>query len=287
MYHRARLGAALAFAGILAGCTSDRPSPESGKSARTEKVEPATVEVTATDFAFEAPDTISAGATRFHLANHGKELHQAQLIRLDEGKTVKDLAEALKKPGPPPPWVRFVGGPNGIAPEQETNATAVLSPGRYAYLCFIPSPDGVIHAAKGMVRPFEVTAATAHAATELPAADVTVKLVDYDFQLSQPLTAGRHTIMVENTGPQPHELVLLKVEPGKKVEDFVTWAETGMKGPPPAMPVGGVVFLDKGGRGTFDVDLTPGDYGLLCFVPDTKDGKPHLAHGMMKNIKVG
>jgi len=30
----------------------------------------------------------------------------------------------------------------------------------------------------------------------------------------------------------------------------------------------------------------PGDYGLICFVPDAKDRKPYLAHGMMKNLKV-
>jgi hypothetical protein len=51
--------------------------------------------------------------------------------------------------------------------------------------------------------------------------------------------------------------------------------------------MGGVVFLDKGARGSFDVELKAGDYGFICFVPDTKDGKPHLAHGMMKTIEVG
>ena len=33
--------------------------------------------------------------------------------------------------------------------------------------------------------------------------------------------------------------------------------------------------------------LTPGDYALICFVPDTKDGKAHLIHGMVKTVKVG
>jgi hypothetical protein len=92
---------------------------------------------------------------------------------------------------------------------------------------------------------------------------------------------------VENAGPQAHEVVLLRLAPGKKVEDFAHWAETGLKGPPPAEPLGGVTVLDKGGRGSFEVELSPGDYGLICFVPDSKDGKPHLAHGMMKTIKVG
>ena len=286
MDHRARLGAALALAGVLAGCKSDRPSADPAVSATAEKSAPKVVTVTAADFSFDAPAQIPAGATTFRLVNTGTELHQAQLIKLEDGKTLDDLGKAMQNPGPPPSWMRFVGGPNGIAPGQEANATAVLTTGQYAYVCFIPSADGKIHLSKGMVRPFEVTAGSSASASDFPAADVTIKLVDYGFESSQPLTAGRRTIMVENAGPQVHELVLLKLAPGKTTEDFGKWAETGMKGPPPAEPLGGVVALDNGGRGTFEVDLKPGDYGLICFVPDAKDGKPHLAHGMMKNLKV-
>ena len=36
----------------------------------------------------------------------------------------------------------------------------------------------------------------------------------------------------------------------------------------------------------FTADLTPGNYALLCFVPDAKDGKPHLEHGMVKQFKI-
>jgi len=241
--------------------------------------------VTATDYAFEAPDSMAAGAVSVQLVNHGKELHQVQLIRLEQGKTLADVAQVLKSGGAIPTWIKFVGGPNGVAPGQETQATEVLSPGNYAYICLIPSPDGVIHAAKGMARPFTVTEASSPTASEIPKADVTIKLSDYDFQPSQPLKAGRQTIMVENAGPQPHEVVLLKLAPGKTTEDFAAWAEH-MKGPPPAQPLGGVTILDKGARGSFTADLTPGNYGFICFYPDQKDGKPHLAHGMMKNFKV-
>jgi len=279
----------LIAAGTFAGCKSERPAGGTGSTPATAteppKAAPAIVTVTATDYRFDAPATAPAGAVTIHLINHGKELHQVQLIKLEDGKTAADFAKALQTPGPPPSWIKFVGGPNGIAPGQEAQATSVLAPGSYVYLCLIPSQDGVMHAAKGMVRPFEVTAASG-ALTEAPAADVTITLTDYAFQSSQPLTAGRHTIMVKNAGPQPHEIVLLKLAPGKKAEDFGRWAETGMKGPPPAEPLGGVGFLDKGLEGSFTADLTPGDYGFICFVPDAKDGKPHLAHGMMKTVTV-
>ncbi len=286
MYQGAHLSAALAMVTVLAGCSTDRSNARATGTAELAAAAAESVTVKATDFAFEAPEKIAAGAVTIVMENHGKELHQVQLVRLEEGKTVEDFAAAMKSHGPSPSWVKWVGGPNAAVPGQQSNATSVLEPGQYAYLCLIPSPDGKLHVTKGMVRPFEVTAESSATAAELPAADVTIKLVDYDFKPSQPLAPGRHTIMVENAGPQPHELVVIRLAPGKKVEDFAKWAES-LKGPPPAQPVGGVVVLEKGGRGTFTVDLAPGDYAYICFVPDTKDGKYHFHHGMMKNFKVG
>jgi uncharacterized cupredoxin-like copper-binding protein len=281
----------LAVAAALTACKADRSavathSQSSVQTSESAEASPRSVTVTATDFGFDAPASVPAGPVTIHLVNHGKELHQVQLIKLEDGKSVADVAKALQHPGPTPAWVRFVGGPNGTIPGGEASSTSVLTAGNYAYLCLIPSPDGVMHAAKGMVRPFQVTSVSTASDVESPPADVTITLADYSFQPSQPLTAGRHTISVRNAGPQAHEIVLLKLAPGKKVADFAKWADTGMKGPPPAQPMGGVTVLDSGGQGTFTADLTAGDYGFICFVPDAKDGKPHLAHGMMQNFKV-
>jgi uncharacterized cupredoxin-like copper-binding protein len=281
----------LALAGVLVSCKSDRPaagaeSPATPPAAAPAPVPAAPITVTATDFKLDLPDTIPAGVVGLRLVNQGKELHQAQVVRLDDGKTLADFQQAMKHEGPPPSWVKFVGGPNGIAPGQEATAMAALVPGNYLMLCLIPSPDGVSHLMKGMIHPFTV-AGPAGAAAALPAADDTVKLVDYGFNSSRPLTAGRHTILVENAAQQLHELVLLRLAPGKSVHDFGTWATTGgMKGPPPAMPMGGVAVIEHGESGTFTADLGPGSYGLICFVPDAKDGKLHLQHGMMKDFKV-
>jgi hypothetical protein len=34
------------------------------------------------------------------------------------------------------------------------------------------------------------------------------------------------------------------------------------------------------------LDLEPGRYALYCFVPDARDGKEHVAHGMIREIEV-
>jgi hypothetical protein len=152
-------------------------------------------------------------------------------------------------------------------------------------VCFIPGTDGVPHMAKGMVQGFEVAGPASEAA--LPAATDTIHLKDYGFQSGRPISAGSHAFLVVNDGPQVHEMVLLKLMPGKTAKDFGDWATTGgMKGPPPAMPIGGAGLMEPGASSLVSADLTPGDYGYICFVPDSKDGKPHVAHGMVSQFTV-
>ena len=290
-----RPGYLLLVLGVAAACRSDRgqtstPADTAAAAAAATTVPAAAppgemIHVVATDFKFKLPESIPAGAVTFHMMNEGKQLHHAQLVRLDDGKTVADLAAAFKVEGPPPPWAHFLGGPNGTAPGSAAVSTAVLAPGQYAVLCFIPGPDGVPHVAKGMLQGFRVVPSSA--GSTLPAAADTIRISDYDFAPSRPLTAGSHTILVQNDGPQPHELVLLHLNPGKTVRDFGVWATSGgMKGPPPALPVGGVAVLDHGAGATFTADLAKGDYAFICFVPDAKDGKPHVEHGMAKQFRI-
>lgn len=272
-----------------AACRPDRPpAPAAGGDGAPATAAPPANVVTfiARDYGFEGPAQIPAGATMFRLDNQGKELHQLVITRLDEGRTYDSLLAALRKPGPPPRWMHLVGGPNASRPGATSNATEKLAEGHYAVLCFIPSADGIPHMAKGMIAPLEVTAATGPAAREVPA-DLTVTLTDYGFDLPTTITAGSHVIKVKNAGPQPHELVIVKLDPGKSVKDIEAWERGGEKGAPPVSPLGGVAPMMADESGQFTVDLAPGDYVLLCFVPDMHDGKAHLIHGMVKPFKVG
>jgi uncharacterized cupredoxin-like copper-binding protein len=114
---------------------------------------------------------------------------------------------------------------------------------------------------------------------------VVMKLVDYDFELSTPLTAGRHTIRIENGGPQEHEVAIVKLDSGKAPIDFAEWGEK-MVGKPPGTLHGGVSGIMPGDKAFVEVDLAPGEYGIICFVPDSKDGKGHYRHGMAKKVTV-
>jgi hypothetical protein len=145
-------------------------------------------------------------------------------------------------------------------------------------------PAHVPHFAKGMVRPFKVIAASG-APAAAPTPDVTITLADYNFLIKGALTAGKHTIKVENSGPQPHEVEMIRLAPGKTTKDLGAWMEK-MEGPPPGDAIGGIAATVPATTGYFNVDLTPGNYVLICFVPDAKDGKTHSEHGMIKELAV-
>jgi uncharacterized cupredoxin-like copper-binding protein len=282
--HRVPLAVLAGFA--LASCRSDRPpaAAEGASDTAAASAAPASVTVVTTDYSFDAPAELPAGLTTFRLVNRGPALHHIQLVKLGEGKTVEDFMAALKAGGPPPKWATMEGGPNPSELGDTSSTTVVLEPGNYAMLCFIPDPDGIPHVAKGMVRPLTVTAAAGTTAAA-PEADLVMKLVDYDFDLSKPIPAGRHTIRIENAGPQEHEVAIVRLDSGKEPMDFAVWGEK-MSGKPPGTLHGGVSGIMPGDTAFVEVDLEPGEYGLLCFVPDHKDGKGHYRHGMAKKVTV-
>jgi hypothetical protein len=247
---------------------------------------PTIVTITATDYAFSAPDTIAAGLTTFRMPNQGREPHQA-VIAGAPGRTFEELEAALMKEGPIPAWLVFPGSPGVVGAGDSTIVTADVTPGNYLILCFIPSPDGKLHVQKGMFRRLVVRPAPAGAvAAAEPTADVTVTLSDYAFATSVPLTAGRHTIRVENAGLQLHELTVERLLPGKTLADWQKWAAGGQRGASPTESVGGLAGPDKRKVGWVTLTLTPGNYLLNCYVSDAKDGKPHFMHGMVQQITI-
>jgi hypothetical protein len=243
---------------------------------------PPAVQFTARDFSFEGPDTIPAGLTTLVLDNEGPTYHHVQLVRLAEGHTAADLqaAFAAMRPGDPyPAWATDAGGVNTPDPGAQARATLMIEAGEYAVICFVDTPDHVPHIAKGMMKGLTVTPASAPSAAE-PVADLTLTLVDYAFSFSAPPTAGQHVIRIENAGPQPHEVLFVRLDEGKTVEDFMAWGQT-FEGPAPGRALGGAPAMALGQTQYVPLELTPGNYLAVCFVPDSGDRMPHIAHGMV------
>ena len=278
----------------LAACAKSEKAPAADAPAAAATAAPAAaagsipvVTITASDYKYDVPDTISAGMTTLKLVNKGPELHHVQLFRLTGGKTYADLVAGMKSMAPNtplPPWIEVVAGPNAPVPGGESSITEDLAAGNYALLCMIPSTDHMPHFAKGMMHSLTVVPGTGTVAAA-PTSDIKVTMSDYAWDVTPAISAGKHIIRVENTAAQQHEMFIVRLEKGKTPLDVATWAEAP-NGPPPGMPLGGMSGMTKGAVAFVPVDLAPGEYALICFLPDAKDGKAHYVHGMMKAFTV-
>ena len=263
-------------------------SPSAEGSASVSPAAASELRIEASDYAFEAQAEIPAGVTRIVVNNTGQEEHQAQIARIAEGNSFEDLTAALQQPDPAAALslLTLAGGPTGVVPGATVSTTSNLEPGTYAFLCFVESPDGVPHLAKGMVSQLAVTGTAVDA--PLPAGDAEVTLQDFAFVGLTTLTPGEHTVTVTNDGPQPHEATLVKLNEGTTVEQ-VTQAFTSTEapsGPPPWTSAGGIAGVAAGTTAAMDISVEAGEYAFICFIPDPASGRPHAALGMVGGLTV-
>jgi plastocyanin len=254
-----------------------------------------TLTITGSEYKFELDKpSIDEGTLQVTFNNAGKELHVVGWQRLKAGTTFQAFSEAVQKD-----WESAMGlkePASGLLQEQEENGvtTGVLSPGQgntittnlvkagsYALLCYIPSPDGPPHLAKGMVAGLEVKASTPAPTPFDVKTDGEVTMTEYSFgTLPQALTKGKGTIKFANGGTEPHNVNLFRFEPGKTFNDLDASIKAFFEdeGPPPtAWPVvflGGFFSIAPGTSVWLTIDLPPGTYGLDCD-ERTKAGKKH------------
>ncbi|MCE7981143.1 MAG: hypothetical protein DYG89_08125 [Caldilinea sp. CFX5] len=241
------------------------------------------------DYSYDLPKEIEAGLVRVTMLDEGQEPHHAQLVRFNDGVTMEQFMTALQ--ADPVSALGLVNLPGGTAPVDPGASTSVivnLTPGNYAVLCFILSPDGVPHVAKGMLAPLTVIPAqsgSSQASQTEPVAQATVTLLNFSFTLPSDIKAGKQTWKVVNEGDQIHEINLMKLAEGKTIDDLMAWVEKP-EGAPPFTNVGGFNGIDPQQTGWMELDLTPGSYVAICHVPDAASGKAHSELGMMLPFEV-
>lgn len=213
------------------------------------------IEVQGNEYAFVMPDEAEGGVVRFNVSNTGKELHEYALGRLDEGKTLDDVKEALaSEQEDPPEWFVDVGGVPLLSPGEELGLTRELQAGTYVFLCFIPSPQGVPHVELGMLKSFELTGDSGQT---LPEPDAVIIANDAGYQVPE-LSAGEQTIELRNADNREREFFLIALKSGTEIEDLDRFFEAGAKGAPPAQFHGAMQTIPVGTSVFIDIDLEEG-----------------------------
>ncbi len=136
-------------------------------------------------------------------------------------------------------------------------------------------------------RPVPVEAASKSAMQE-----VTFETVGMGFVGPDSIPAGLTLIHMVNKGTDLHHVQLVRLADGKTAEDFAAAVKAAPFDPigpaaPPAWVkfVGGPNGVIPGESSTAIINLEPGNYVMICFIPDSK-GVPHITSGMMKPLKV-
>lgn len=287
---------AMAFAvlvittGVLGSCGGD-DEPEAAApdestttttAAMTGSTEAKPIAIAAQEYAFEVADSVEGGLVKLVFNNRGKEAHFAGLAKVAEGKTFNDVKAALTAPpsdtppSGPPPFEEFAGAAT-VDPGGNGSATFNLPAGSYAWFCALPAPDGLPHASKGMIKPLTVTEGIA---AGMPTTAATMTATDFSLAGSPPAKAGSTVVGLRNQGKQLHEVNLVELAAGKKMEDVVAWFKAPA-GPPPMMFRSGVA-VKPGEDGATEFELQAGPtYAFLCAVPDALgDFAPHIVKGM-------
>jgi len=271
--------AALLVLIVLSGCTVQ------ANTTTPEQTLP-TVTFTAVDYAYEGPDQIDAGLTNVTLINEGQTAHHLQLARLPEEKTVEEIF-ALFQENPPEAIgaLTFVGGPGLLDPGLRQDVVIDLLPGTYLALSFVLDENGAPYMAKGMAKPFAVAAGETASATPSIEADGTTQLLDFSFVLPAEIQSGEQVWQVVNEGQEPHEVMIVKLADGKDVGDVLAFLHT-LDGEQPYANIGGFQAITPGQTGWLKLDLAPGNYVALCYVPGAETGELHFHMGMIQAFTV-
>ncbi|HET8522048.1 MAG TPA: hypothetical protein VFL82_02375 [Thermomicrobiales bacterium] len=253
------------------------------------------LKVTITKDGFQASaKEIPAGYILLTVTNQMEDSDSAFLIGPGQGQTMDELMQAAAAAAATPeafPAIAYtaaiLGGPGDLAPGDTGQAIIQVPAGDWVIV-----DEGNLPGA-----PITATAGTPTSQTP-PSADVTITEVDFAFGgFDATFPVGKQIWQVTNQGKQPHMLVLQKLKVEATVADIlVAFSQPENATPTPGgfgpgdleqVSPGGVVLQSSGTTVWPILDLEAGRYAAFCFVPDERNGQPHVMEGMIAVFEVG
>jgi hypothetical protein len=261
------------------------------------------VTIVATESGFEVPDDVQAGTMLITLENRAPFPMGFSLVQLPEGASLADLGpppgaetgaspasgdEAAPAEGFPPilydaTWAGGLFAFPGAPPAQ---AVVTLTSGEW--LLLTPPEAGLPPQAMNVV-------GDASEAPPAPENVIAVELDNFQIILPEQISAGPQIWEVTNIGDQPHEAFIAKTPERVSVEDAMTLISLPPDAtPPPGLPnleefvdVGFVAPISGEQSILVEMNLEPGHYVVVCFLPEKESGQPHAFHGMVTVFSIG
>jgi hypothetical protein len=124
-------------------------------------------------------------------------------------------------------------------------------------------------------------------ASSVQIAETKFNASDFAYNAPSSINGGLVRLTMTNTGQEPHQANVLKLNDGVTDAQF----QTALQNPDPSAVfsvgtfTGGPNTIDPGATSSVTVNMGAGRYALLCFVSGD-DGVPHFAKGMVEVVNV-
>jgi hypothetical protein len=263
-----------------------------------------TVTVRLTDDAILAPEEVAAGPTVLIVENEEEGAGHAFVFRVPDDVSDAELASILSSGSvaeATPDWfwtADFLGNADRPTMEVPSVALVGIEPGRYV----VGDPFRPVNEFAQFSVP-----APALAAANLPEPDLSIELFEMGFSLPEQLEGGPQLWQVTNTGGMLHEIAIFPVPDTATPEQVQAAVSAELQaefGGDPAETraaidalggewvgwstdlVAGVGVLSPQAATLAQINLEPGAYGAVCFIPEPNSGKAHLMLGMTDVFEV-
>jgi hypothetical protein len=248
------------------------------------------VMIVASDSGFTISDTLHTGLNHLVYENHGRNIHECQFIHLPTGMSAADYVAQVKSGIPFPAGAKDCAGPGLLSPGERVEMWSPLEAGTYMIGCWMGK-----HMTETKPVTFVVHGAPAQP-VQPPHEDVTVRMVDFRFELDGALKRGEQVIRYETVGPSMHEADIIKLGDGRTVQDVAAWFKHHQRDPLPGTIAGGCMDSHDITRVTWvKRSFAPGRYVFWCDMPMIQSDAPkdttvkavsHADAGMIKEFTV-
>ncbi|WP_406345849.1 hypothetical protein [Streptomyces sp. NBC_00648] len=287
--------AALAFTTALAGATTADATVRGDYGGHGRHP----VEVSIGASGIHAPDTAQAGLVAFHVKTDDPNGRSLQALRPHRGVTMRkvlaDLTKAISRnPATAARGISAVrdevdalGGAQ-VTPAVSETFTTPIGAGPVVLLDFTAFLADPAHP---VTRTLNLRGSKRGGSSEDLAAFPDSIVITRETSAGPRFDVnGLHkaadNVLVHNSSDELHEMALQPVKRGTtdaQIQAF--FGGNGSGTPPFTGPSLGLGAVSPGRTALLETHhLPPGTYALLCFVPDDKTGRPHVAEGMHKVV---
>ena len=289
------IAAPLALAALLAGASACAGTAQAGNPQHPAAGYQANkLAITTKGMGYTIKGSPRPGNIDITFDNPDSAAHEAQIVKLKDGKTIQDVLRDMQQGGEEAAAGDIAGNPEEMnygtpallyGGERAEVVSDRMEPGTYGVVCFLPGPDGMPHVAMGMAAQFTVRGKETD---RTPKSDGTVELGDHG--ITVPDGFGSGTYKVTNTGTTPHSFSVARLD--GSLDDLFGYiggqfAQNKPIDGGPGSLVGGVATLNPGQSAYLVVDLEPGHYGYVSTVQGQDPSDTDYARGLHGVFTIG